>query len=131
PGGEIRGQVYIPVRMANLSGAQETPPNASNGKGAGTLAINPFTRVVAGRMDWSGVNATDAHIHNAAPGTPGGVGIRGTVARGDPGSLVIVGTDPLADNLLAAFMQNNLYYNVHSATFPSGEIRGQLAFTSQ
>ena len=132
PGGEIRGQLYIPVRIANLTGLQETPPNSSAAKGFGTLGINPYTRTVAGRMDWSGVNATDAHIHNAAPGSPGGIVIRGTVVRGDGGSLVIgPTTDPLADNLLAAFILNNLYYNVHSATFPSGEIRGQLAFTAQ
>lgn len=130
PGGEIRGQLYIPVRMANLSGLQETPPNASTGTGSGTFAVNPFTRMAAGRLTWAGVNATDAHIHNAPPGTPGPIVVRGTVTRGDPGSLVVNTPDPLADNLLAAFMLNNLYYNVHSAAFPAGEIRGQLAFTT-
>jgi hypothetical protein len=129
PGGEIRGQLYFPVRFANLSGEQETPSNSSAGTGTGVLSVNPFTRAAAGRMTWSGVIATDAHIHNAAPGTPGGIVIRGTVVTGDKGSLVINTPGALADNLVVAFMQNNLYYNVHSATFPSGEIRGQLAFT--
>src|SRR5438876_1214004 len=46
PGGEIRGQVYVPVRMANLTGSQETPPNASTGSGTGTFIVNPFTRAV-------------------------------------------------------------------------------------
>jgi CHRD domain len=128
PGGEIRGQVYNPVRMANLAGAQETPPNASTGTGSGTLMINPFTRAFSGRMAWSGVNATDAHIHNGAPGVPGAIVIRGTVNKGDPGSLLIDSSTPIADNLFVAFMQGNLYYNVHSAAFPSGEIRGQLTF---
>ena len=129
PGGEIRGQLYFPVRMANLSGGQETPPNASAGTGSGTFMINPFTRAMAGRMTWSGVVATDAHIHNAPIGTPGAIVIRGTVTTGDNGSLVINTATPPTDAVFAAFMQNNLYYNVHSATFPSGEIRGQLAFT--
>ena len=53
--------------------------------------------------------------------------IRGTVTLGDPGKLVIASATPLADNLFVAFMLGNLYYNVHSATFPSGEIRGQLS----
>ncbi len=91
--------------------------------------MNPFTGAIAGRMTWSGVIATDAHIHNAPPGTAGAIVIRGTVTTGDKGQLVIGSTTPLADNLFAAFMLGNLYYNVHSATFPSGEIRGQLAFT--
>ncbi len=129
PAGEIRGQLYVPVRMANLSGGQEVPPNASAGTGAGTFMVNPFTRAVAGRMTWKGVIATDAHIHNAAPGVAGGIVVRGTVTPGDNGSLVINSSTPLADNVLAAFMVNNLYYNVHSAIVPGGEIRGQLAFT--
>jgi len=129
PGGEIRGQLYFPVRFANLSGQQETPPNASAGTGAGVLFVNPFTRAATGRMTWSGVVATDAHIHNAVAGTPGAIVVRGTVVTGDKGSLVINTPGALADNIFVSFMQNGLYYNVHSATFPSGEIRGQLAFT--
>jgi hypothetical protein len=61
------------------------------------------------------------------PVSAGGIVIRGTVTTGDNGSLVINSATPLADNLLAAFIVNNLYYNVHSALVPAGEIRGQLA----
>ena len=129
PGGEIRGQLYKPVRVANLAGSQETPPNTSSASGTGRFMVNPFTRAIAGRMDWSGVSGTDAHIHNAAAGAPGGIVIRGTVTTGNPGVLLISSSTPLADNLLAAFMLGNLYYNVHSAAFPSGEIRGQLTFS--
>lgn len=131
PGGEIRGQLFIPVRVANLTGGQEVPPHDSSpGKGTGRFMVNPFTRAIAGRMDWSGVaGSTDAHIHNAAPGVSGGIVIRGTVTLGDPGNLVISSATPLADNLLIAMMQGNLYYNVHSTTFPAGEIRGQLSAT--
>jgi hypothetical protein len=123
PGGEIRGQLYLPAKVANLSGAQETPPNASTATGTGWFMVNPSTRAIAGRMEWSGVTATDAHIHRAAPGVAGGIVIRGTVA---PGVLTISSATPLADDLFIAFMQGNLYYNVHSAAFPPGEIRGQL-----
>jgi hypothetical protein len=123
PGGEIRGQLYLPAKSATLSGAQETPPNASAATGHGWFMVNPFTRAVAGRMEWSGVTATDAHIHQAVPGVAGAIVVRGTVA---PGSLTINSATPLADNLFLAFMQGNLYYNVHSAAVPAGEIRGQL-----
>jgi len=123
PAGEIRGQLYFPAKVANLSGAQEVPPNSSTGTGTGWFMVNPFTRAVAGRLEWSGVPATDAHIHRAAAGTAGGIVIRGTVA---PGVLTINPATPLTDELLLAFMQGNLYYNVHSAAFPPGEIRGQL-----
>jgi hypothetical protein len=123
PGGEIRGQLYLPAKAANLTGAQEVPANASTATGRGWLVVNPYTRNAAGRLEWSGVTASDAHIHRAAQGVSGGIVIRGTVA---PGSLTIATTAPLADDLLVAFMQGNLYYNVHSAAFPAGEIRGQI-----
>jgi hypothetical protein len=129
PNGEIRGQLYKPVRVANLNGSQETPPNTSAGIGTGRFMVNPFTRAIAGRMDWSGVSGTDAHIHSAAPGVQGAIVIRGTVTTGNPGVLVINSSTPLADNLLVAFMLGNTYYNVHSAAFPVGEIRGQLTIT--
>ena len=129
PGGEIRGQVYIPVRVANLTGAQETPPNSSPGTGQGTFMVNPFDRSIAGIETFQGVvNATDTHIHSSAGvGVPGGIVIRGTVTLGDPGKLAIASAAPLADNLFVSFMSGNLYYNVHSQQFPSGEIRGQLS----
>ena len=123
PGGEIRGQLYLPAKVANLSGAQEIPPNPSTATGTGWLMVNPFTRAVAGRLEWSGVSATDAHIHRAPAGTSGGIVIRGTVA---PGVLTVNPATALSDDLFLAFMQGNLYYNVHSAAFPAGEIRGQL-----
>lgn len=124
PGGEIRGQLYLPAKAANLSGAQEVPPTGSAATGTGWFVVNPFTRAGAGRMEWSGVTATDAHIHSAAPGVSGGIVVRGTVA---PGSLTIATPGPLTDAVFAAFMQGNLYYNVHSSAFPSGEIRGQIS----
>ena len=129
PGGEIRGQVYIPVRMANLTGTQETPPNTSTGTGVGTFMVNPFNRSIAGVETFQGVaNPTDSHIHSSAgPGVAGGIVIRGTVTLGNPGKLAIASSTPLSDALLVSFMQGNLYYNVHSQQFPSGEIRGQLS----
>lgn len=123
PGGEIRGQLYLPAKTATLSGAQEVPPNASGASGTGWFVVNPFTRAVAGRMEWTGVAASDAHIHRAPAGTSGGIVLRGTVT---PGVLAINTATPLADDVFAAFMQGNLYYNLHSAAFPAGEIRGQL-----
>jgi hypothetical protein len=128
PNGEIRGQLYIPVRVANLTGAQETPPNSSTGGGQGVFVVDPSTRAIAGIETWAGVaTATDSHIHNAGPGVAGGIVIRGTVTLGSSGKLVIASSTPLSDTLFVAFMKGNLYYNVHSQQFPGGEVRGQLS----
>ena len=129
PGGEIRGQLYLPIRIANLTGSQETPPNNSAGSGTGVFFVNPFTRAVAGRIDFSGFVSTAAHVHRALPGVAGGI----VIPMENPSATVWVipaGTT-LSDDLLAAFLRGELYYNVHSAAFPGGEIRGQLNDSGQ
>jgi hypothetical protein len=124
PGGEIRGQVYRPAKTALLTGAQETPPNSSTATGIGWLVANPFTKGVAGRIETTGITAVAAHVHRAAAGVPGGVVI--PMTQPSPGIWVTAAGATLSDDLLVAFMAGELYFNVHSAAFPGGEIRGQL-----
>jgi CHRD domain len=124
PGGEIRGQLYIPVKSANLTGAQETPPNASTASGIGTLSVNPFTGAVAGRIETTGINGIAAHAHQAAGGVAGAIVI--PMTQTSPGIWTSAPGATVSDALLIAFMAGNLYLNVHSNAFTGGEIRGQL-----
>ena len=126
PGGEVRGQLYLPAKFAALSGAQEVPGNSSTASGTGWLSVNPFTKGVAARTQTTGVTATAAHAHNAAAGVAGPVVIPQT--QTSPGIWTTAPTATVSDALLIAFMKNELYLNVHSAAFPGGEIRGQLVF---
>ena len=124
PGGEVRGQLYLPAKFAALSGAQEVPGNSSAASGLGWLSVNPFTKAVAARTETTGITATAAHAHNAAAGVAGPVVIPQT--QTSPGIWTSASTATMTDALLIAFMKNELYLNVHSAAFPGGEIRGQL-----
>lgn len=124
PGGEVRGQLYLPAKFATLSGAQETPPNNTAAGGIGWLSVNPFTRAVAGRIETTGVTASAAHVHRAAVGVAGPVVI--PLTQQSPGIWVTAPGATLSDTLLIGFMKGELYFNVHSAAFPGGEIRGQL-----
>ena len=126
PGGEVRGQLYLPAKFAALSGAQEVPGNSSAASGVGWLSVNPFTKAVAARTETTGLTATAAHAHNAAAGVSGPVVIPQT--QTSPGVWTTAATATLSDALLISFMKNELYLNVHSAAFPGGEIRGQLVF---
>jgi hypothetical protein len=126
PGGEIRGQVYQPAKTANLTGAQETPPNTSTATGTGTLVFNPFTREVAGRIETQGITGILAHAHQAASGTPGGVVIPMTQSSATSGIWTTAPGATATDAVFLGFIQGNLYLNVHSTAFPGGEIRGQL-----
>ena len=124
PGGEIRGQLYTTVAQAVLTGAQEAPPVSSSATGLGWLSVNPATRGVAGRIETSLTNATNAHVHRAVPGVAGGVVI--PMSNPSPGVWVIREGATISDELLAALLKGELYYNVHTAANPGGEIRGQL-----
>ena len=126
PGGEVRGQLYLPAKFANLSGAQEVPGNSSAASGIGWLSVNPFTKAVAARTETTGITATNAHAHNAAAGVAGPVVLPQT--QTSPGIWTSAPTATLTDALLIALMKGELYLNVHSAAFPGGEIRGQLVF---
>jgi hypothetical protein len=124
PGGEIRGQLYLPAKIANLAGVQETPPNTSTATGSGTLVINPFTMGVAGRIETSAMPGAAAHAHTGVIGVAGPVVVPMTSPSANlwvtaPGATV-------TDAFLASFMKGETYLNVHTAAFPGGEIRGQL-----
>lgn len=124
PGGEIRGQLYTPIRTATLSGSQEVPPVTTSASGVCWFFVNPFTKGVAGRSETTGMTATAAHAHRAAVGVSGPVVIPQTSPSA--GVWVTAAGATISDDLLASFMKDELYCNVHSAAFPGGEIRGQL-----
>ena len=124
PNGEIRGQIGRSVGFASLTGAEEVPPNTSTATGTGTLVINPTTRAASGSITLSGMVATMAHIHLAAPGVNGPIIVPLTLTGGNVWS--VPPNTVLTAEQLAAFKQGNLYYNAHSVLFPNGEIRGQI-----
>jgi CHRD domain-containing protein len=113
--------------IARLNGEAEIPtgdPNAS-----GTASIKTRGSEVCYDLRWSGVAATASHIHRAAAGKAGPV-----VVPFFAEDTALVGTSKSgcvkADSEVVAAIAarpGNYYVNIHSADFPKGEIRGQLA----
>ena len=140
PGGEIRAQIQygvtanvIPVPIsARLSGTQEVPANASTARGTFEGIFDPFSRVIAFRFEYSGLttNASASHFHIAPAGTNGAVVVdfvsQGFQTGNRSGEFVkvLTLTQVQADALIAGRM----YVNIHNASFPGGEIRGQLNY---
>ena len=116
--------------QAILSGAQETPPNASPATGSGSGTYDDITNLLTWTVTYSGLVAlrTAAHFHNAPPGVNGPVqyAIGGAGPMADTLIGMVAITDPQEVQLLAG----NWYLNVHSTTFPGGEIRGQVSVTA-
>jgi ABC-type sulfate transport system substrate-binding protein len=107
--------------VASLSGAEEVPAHTTTATGSGVFTFDPATLTINYQLQHTVVGATASHIHEAPAGTNGAVIVPFTlVGQGASGSAVL--TQAQADDLLAG----NLYANVHSPTFPGGEIRGQI-----
>lgn len=109
------------VKVA-LSGANEVPPVMTSATGTGTITIAD-DGAVSGSVTTTGVQGTAAHIHLAAAGKNGPVIVpftkEGDTYKAPAGA-------KLKPEEMAAFKAGDLYFNVHSAANPGGEIRGQL-----
>lgn len=106
-----------------LSGANEVPPNASAATGKFVGSYTKSTRVLAFTLSYSGITATDWHIHKGAPGVSGQVEVSLNPVVPSPLQTSVTLTPTQEVDLLSG----NFYVNIHSADFPGGEIRAQLA----
>lgn len=113
---------------AFINSAQEVPTNASTGTGYARVFLNETTMTINFVVVFNGLssNQTAAHIH-----APGIIGVNGppVITFTSPGgtSNTITGTAPVTATLIAQMRANQTYVNIHTANFPGGEIRGQLA----
>lgn len=124
PGGEIRGQI---VRSELVFPVLMDGPKANGGAGSGSLATGFCTGVLSPDLktltvyaehNVSGANA--AHLHLGSPSVEGPAQF--TLNAASPISAIWNMTSADVDNLLAGL----IYINVHSPSFPGGEIRGQF-----
>ncbi len=112
---------------ANLTAAQETPPNNSTATGTATILLSPDETTARVSLNFSGLTSaeTDAHIHG--PAAPGVVGvILFPLPTGNVSDFLI----SLTPTDVANLKSGQLYVNVHSTNFPNGEIRGQFGVSS-
>jgi hypothetical protein len=114
---------------AFLNGTSEFPSNASPGTGFGQVVLNAAQNQITVDESWSGLTApaTASHIHGPAPaGMNAPVlfpfsGVPAATAGSIPTQSFAITPTQVSD------LFNGLYYmNVHTSTFPGGEIRGQL-----
>ena len=117
------GSVLSDEVKVTLGGDQEIPPVTTAATGTGTLTVGA-DKSVSGGVTISGVAVTVAHIHEAAAGKNGPIVIplsktSDTVWTVPPGT-------KLTDAQYESYKAGNLYFNMHSAAYKAGEIRGQI-----
>lgn len=125
-----------------VTGAQETPATPSTALGKLDVSYSKDTRVLTYTISWSGLTGAVAnmHIHGLAPaGFAAGIVqniITASSGIATPNATLYGATGKFSGTLnvdgVAVKEQdllNGLYYiNIHTATYPSGEIRGQIVF---
>ncbi|MEX1156926.1 MAG: CHRD domain-containing protein [Chloroflexota bacterium] len=115
------------LTAALVGGAAETPTGDPDGTGSATITIDPVTNEVCWDFTTANIAASVvSHIHVGAAGVTGGV-VVGLDLDGFSGTSAGCVTDTAAD--LEAILANpaGFYVNIHTADYPAGAIRGQLA----
>jgi CHRD domain/Secretion system C-terminal sorting domain len=131
PGGEMRGQLIHQGEVlftATLNGAQEVPPVTTDAQGTGWAILRNDGNSIYYRETFARLSAlfSAGHIHVAAAGSNGSV-IKPFTFVGNSAEGVYTN---VPDSLIVQFIKGNTYLNVHTTAHPSGEIRGQLNYTS-
>jgi hypothetical protein len=125
PDGEIRANLLPAAGISGsaiLNGDQEVPPITTNAKAFGFATTNASMDSITYLVAYKGVDPISAHIHQAPAGTSGPVMIPlNLVAPGIYSGKSIIGEDQLT-----SLLKDELYFNIHSANNPGGEIRGQI-----
>jgi hypothetical protein len=141
--------------QATLSGSQEIPPVETTATGFGTVQYDDVANTLSLYVEWEGLTGpgVQAHIHCCVATPPGNVGIAidlwlpSDEPRPATGTYSASYDLDLVNPFRAAFTTANggttagalqalitamnagdrAYYNIHTAQFPGGEIRGNLA----
>jgi len=110
-----------------MTGAAERPgPGDPDGTGTAELRVNPGQTQICYTLTVSGLDAaTAAHIHRGAPDVAGPVVVGLTAPANGTSHGCATVTRALAEEIIRD--PGAFYVNVHTAAFPSGAIRAQLA----
>ena len=117
----------------NASGSQEVPAVTTSATGTFVGSYNANTNVLNYNINWTGLSnvASMAHIHGpaVAGASAGPIHSLSITSNGVNGTLS--GSVTLADSTETHLLNGRLYYNIHTALYPNGEIRGQLTASAQ
>lgn len=110
---------------ADLSGTEEVPPTETAGAGTSDISYDTDSKMLTWTITYEGLSgeATAAHFHG-----PAAVGANADPVVPIDGALTspIAGEATLTDAQAAELDGGMWYFNVHTAKFPDGEIRGQI-----
>ncbi|MDT7689469.1 MAG: hypothetical protein QOE46_2228 [Acidobacteriota bacterium] len=119
-----RPQLFV----ANLDGAQETPPHVTAARGTATLLLDKDERTARVSLRFRGLSSTQTAAHIHTPAAPGQTAPPVFDLPADSFSDFQITLTPQQVSDLKAGL---FYVNVHSQNFPAGEIRGQFGSAAE
>ena len=111
-------------QQVRLWGSNEVPPVTTQAYGTGVVNVGA-DRSVSVTLSVIDVAPTAAHIHEGAAGANGPVIV--PLQRISENAFVAPDGAKLTEAQYTAYKAGNLYVNVHSAKYPNGEVRAQIA----
>ena len=123
----LAGAAQAQSYSAMLDGLQEVPANASPGYGTATLTLDA-AKMLTIHVEFFALtgSVSASHIHCCAPAGVN-AGVKYSLIPPQPASSpidIVVGPVAPADEV--SLNSGLMYVNVHTSTFPGGEIRGQI-----
>ena len=122
----------VAFRNITLSGANEVPAVTTSGTGTFEGTFNRTTKVLNYTVRWTlgDPNATTNNMHFHGPAEPTeSTGVRLPITGFPTGSVnqTYTAVTPALDAAQEEELLNGKWYiNIHSTTYPTGELRGQL-----
>jgi hypothetical protein len=121
----VLAQAQVVSYQAELTGAAEVPPNDSDGTGSVAASFDPETKLLKWTIEYDGLTGptTAAHFHGPADpdaNAPPVIPIEGDLTT------PITGEATLTEEQAGELETGKWYFNLHTAQYPDGELRGQL-----
>jgi hypothetical protein len=142
--GTLASAQTLVIMRSTMTGGEETPNIVLSGAvGTAEIAVDPVNQEITVQLRVFNLptGSTASHIHVGPKGVSGPVVIDFPIGTGRTGDFTLnfrvhegpafharpeIGIVTFAD-ALQAIAGGNAYVNVHTSTFPGGEIRGQLS----
>lgn len=126
---QAQGKTNRLLFTADLDGSQEVPAVNTSARGLVSFLLTEDRSTIYLHGVFSGLSGpvTGCHIHIGAPGATGPVFTDFTAkVTGNRINAIL----QVPAGFIANALKNNLYFNVHTAANPSGEIRGALTLVA-
>lgn len=117
--------------VSSLNGEQETPPVTTTATGSATATYDSAQKLLSLTINSNidPASITGAHIHQAGPGAAGAIIVDlGTDNWDNTTGTTIKQLTNLSfpKNSESSLLEGNTYINIHTTSYPDGEIRGQI-----